>query len=128
MFGEFYCEECHRKWNSGSAWDGAGQMCNECKVMVPPYRLKPLEGNPSSSGSRQHREDQCQMCKQLGKNCKKFTPTHGDIASLDEIPLEEDDMSVITTNSSIFEGDYEEDDIGTSGEESSTPMNSDEDS
>lgn len=41
------------------------------------------------------------MCRQLGHNCKAYVPANDNIALLDEIPLEEDTQSVITTNSSI---------------------------
>ena len=126
MFGHFLCDECHNEWQSGYAWDGAGQECRLCRVMILPHSLKPLKFNSSSGKGQPHREDLCEMCKQLGQSCKSYVPTSDDIAMMDEIPLEEDTQSVITTNSSIVGGGEDDDNDSTSGGDR-TPINSDDD-
>ena len=83
--------------------------------MILPHLLRPLLLNLSHGQGQSHREDLCDMCKQLGRNCKSYVPTDEDIAMVYEIPLEEDTQSVITTNSSVV---GEEDDDYESGSNS----------
>ena len=130
MFGHFHCGQCKNEWRSGYAWDGVGQECRLCRIMVLPYLLKPLQFNPATSNKGQpHRQDLCEMCKQLGHSCKDYKPKGEDVAMMDEIPLEHDTQSVITTNSSIVgdgDGDNDEDTDSTGGGDR-TPVNSDTD-
>ncbi len=127
MFGTFHCDQCHNKWQSGYAWDGVGQDCRSCRIMILPHTLEPLKitGTPVGKG-QPHREDLCEMCKQLGHSCKNYIPTETDIALMEEIPFEEDTQSVITTNSSVVGDDDDNDDHSTSGGDR-TPINSDDD-
>ena len=127
MFGEFFCDDCHHGWKSGSAWDGVGQKCRHCKVMILPHLLRPLEFNLSHGKGQPHREDLCVMCKQLGRNCRSYVPTDEDIAMVNEIPLEEDTQSVITTNSSVVGEDDDDDDSGSNSGGDRIPINSDDD-
>ena len=133
MFGHFYCDECKNGWDSGYAWDGVGQMCRICRIMILPHSLEPLKISTAGRKGQPHREDLCEMCKQLGHSCKRYVATGEDIALLKEIPLEEDTQSVITTNSSTFgdkgddDDDNDDDDGGSTSAGERTPINSDDD-
>jgi len=78
MFGEFYCQHCHRRWSSGVAWQGKGQQCKTCRRMVLPKSLRPLQSqrthNSDDEDRKPHQGNLCQMCQELGFNCRQYNP------------------------------------------------------
>lgn len=42
VFGYFKCPTCRRRWMSGNSWADSGQECEQCEIMVYPYKQKPL--------------------------------------------------------------------------------------
>ena len=115
MFGEFFCGKCVRKWYSGNAWEGKGQQCRECNLMVHPTSLRPLRPSPGYQAKEPHDQARCQMCQELGRNCKEYIPKEDNVAKDGDIPYEEDDdkQSLITDNSSVTEvsSDIEDGDL-----------------
>ena len=105
MFGEFFCGKCVRKWYSGNAWEGKGQQCRVCNLMVHPTSLRPLQPSPGYQAKEPHDQARCQMCQELGHNCKEYIPKEDNVAKDGDIPYEEDDdkQSLITDNSSVTE-------------------------
>ncbi|XP_019851205.1 PREDICTED: uncharacterized protein LOC109581500 [Amphimedon queenslandica] len=105
MFGEFFCKECQRGWKSGNAWEGKGQECNKCNRLVYPSTLCPLRPPKFTPEHREpHDQSRCEMCKELGTNCRTFDSYAGNVASTEELPHEEDEdnLSVITDTSSAL--------------------------
>ena len=115
MFGEFVCGECVHKWYSGNAWEGKGQQCRVCDLMVHPTSLHPLRPSSGYQAKEPHDHARCQMCQELGRNCKEYIPKEDNVAKDGDIPYEEDDdeQSVITDNSSVTEvsSDIEDGDL-----------------
>lgn len=115
MFGEFFCGKCARKWYSGNAWEGKGQQCRGCNSMVHPTSLRPLRPSSGYQAKEPHDQVRCQMCQELGRNCKEYIPKEDNVVKDDDIPYEEDDdeQSVITDNSSVTEvgSDIEDGDL-----------------
>ncbi|KAF7496587.1 Zinc finger CCHC domain-containing protein 24 [Sarcoptes scabiei] len=42
-FGEFLCPSCQRRWMSGDSWANSGQICVKCRIIVYPYKQRPLD-------------------------------------------------------------------------------------
>ena len=114
MFGEFFCEACDNKWFSGNAWENKGQQCFKCGRMIQAKNLRPLQRSLGPRGPP-HREDLCEMCKELGYNCRNYRP----IPSADD---DDDDRSVLSVSS--FSTDSSETSRGF--DEDITPTASDE--
>ena len=38
LYGFFKCWKCQREWGSGNSWEGMGQECHKCKIMIYPYK------------------------------------------------------------------------------------------
>ncbi|XP_019851206.1 PREDICTED: late secretory pathway protein AVL9-like [Amphimedon queenslandica] len=105
MFGEFCCEKCGREWKSGNAWEGKGQECNKCNKMIYPFELSPLKPPEFPYEHRDpHDQNRCEMCKELGRNCRGLSSYAENLASSEELPPEEDEdnLSVITDTSSAL--------------------------
>ena len=94
MFGEFFCSSCQHEWKSGNAWEGKGQQCFTCRRMILPRTLRPLMWSGISRGAP-HREDLCEMCKELGHNCREYNPK----------PIEQDDDDQSVRSFSSFTTD-----------------------
>ena len=105
MFGDFYCTRCNRAWGSGNAWENKGQDCRVCGTLVYPCMLKPLQPRFGRDQSREpHDQERCQMCQELGYNCKGYIPPIDNNAVDDDVDeVDDDDLSVITGNSSVTE-------------------------
>ena len=76
-FGEYKCPKCGRTWSSGNSWEGMGQECMTCRIMVRPHTLRPLKRPDGPENGPPHRSDLCEMCKKLGYNCRSihsYTP------------------------------------------------------
>ena len=108
MFGEFVCHDCNRRWSSGNAWPGMGQQCLRCKEMIQPTTLEPLRPSCGPSGYDPHKQELCEKCQKLGKNCRNQEE--------EEEEEQSDLQSVISENSSVASDD--DDDV--------TPVGSDE--
>ena len=74
MFGQFYCENCQHRWSSGNAWPGKGQKCKTCLRMVLPKSLQPLKPQPHNKDCKPHKRGFCQMCQDLGYDCRDYIP------------------------------------------------------
>ena len=108
MFGEFNCENCGRDWKSSNAWEGKGQECNKCNNLVYPLTLCPLKPPEFPYEHRDpHDQNRCEMCKELGRNCRDINLYAENVASSEELPHEEDEdnLSVITDTSNALEDD-----------------------
>ena len=105
MFGDFCCTRCNRAWGSGNAWENKGQDCRVCGTLVYPCMLKPLQPRFGRDQSREpHDQERCQMCQELGYNCKGYIPPIDNNAVDDDVDeVDNDDLSVITGNSSVTE-------------------------
>lgn len=100
MFGEFTCPKCQRSWKSGNAWEGKGQKCNKCDKLVYPQNLRPLLPRMGEKKSEPHDQERCQMCQELGYNCK-LKPRDNELEIDDDDFDDDDELSVITENSSV---------------------------
>ena len=109
MFGEFFCDECDHKWYSGNAWEGKGQECRQCGRMIHPYSLRPLRPSSGYQAKEPHDQARCQMCQELGHNCKNCVPQDIDLSYEDD-----DEQSLISKDSSVTE-------VSSVREESLTP-------
>lgn len=72
-FGEFRCKHCNRKWMSGNSWANSFQLCKKCQNIVYPQRQRPLErpdGLDVSDQSKEHPQELCEKCQQLGYYCR----------------------------------------------------------
>ncbi|CAH0563910.1 unnamed protein product [Brassicogethes aeneus] len=70
--GEYKCPICNRTWMSGNSWPNMGQKCQQCHINVIPHKQSPRkkpDGPYISVPSREHRQDLCEKCKQLGHIC-----------------------------------------------------------
>eukprot|EP00794_Sanderia_malayensis_P007606 gene7606-8446_t len=82
VYGDFQCPQCKHKWSSGNSWADMGQQCSSCKINVYPYAQKKLQPNPYDSDDdderydsrKPHREDLCEKCKKIGRNCRNAYP------------------------------------------------------
>lgn len=120
LFGEFFCADCSRGWKSGNSWEGKGQECRQCSRLVYPRSLRPLKPPTFTERREPHDQERCQMCKELGQNCKAFNSVKGNVASNEELPEEdEDNLSVITDTSSAIS------DTSSTRERSFSPDNDD---
>ncbi|CAH0550906.1 unnamed protein product [Brassicogethes aeneus] len=57
---------------SGNSWLNMGQQCQQCHINVLPHKQRPLkkpDGLNVSDPSKEHPQDLCQKCKQLGHFC-----------------------------------------------------------
>jgi len=91
MFGEFRCTGCIHTWYSGNAWEGKGQQCLQCKRMILPASLRPLQYQFHNDEDRKpHIQELCEKCQELGYNCREYTPAEDD-----------DDESVFSESSSV---------------------------
>ena len=104
LFGEFFCNNCNRDWKSGNSWEGKGQECKHCDRLVYPHSLRPLQPPKFTLERREpHDQERCQMCKEMGQNCRTVDSYEGDVASNEELPEEdEDNLSVVTDTSSAI--------------------------
>lgn len=78
-FGEFRCKHCNRKWMSGNSWANSFQMCKKCQSIVYPQRQRPLErpdGLDVSDQSKEHPQELCEKCQQLGYYCRAANIVH----------------------------------------------------
>ena len=67
-FGHFCCKKCDNKWQSAHSYYAYYQQCKKCKNDIYPFILQELEkGN--SDGDKQHEQDLCGKCKELGYSC-----------------------------------------------------------
>ena len=104
MFGEFRCTRCNRTWSSGYAWEDKGQDCRVCGTLVYPCMLRPLRPRLGDQSRQPHDQERCQMCQELGYNCKSYTPPiDNNVVDEDVDEVDDDDLSVITGNSSVTE-------------------------
>ncbi|XP_076063242.1 zinc finger CCHC domain-containing protein 24-like [Oratosquilla oratoria] len=75
-FGEFRCPECKRVWFSANAWEGYGQKCQKCDIMVQPSSLRPLEKSEDKMDkidiSKRHPQELCEKCKVKGTFCGSY--------------------------------------------------------
>lgn len=72
-FGEFKCKQCHRKWMSGNSWADCFQLCKKCQNIVYPHKQRSLErpdGLDVSDQSKEHPQNLCGKCRQLGYYCR----------------------------------------------------------
>lgn len=78
VYGDFRCPKCNKTWSSGNSWADMGQECKTCRINVYPYAQKPLEPRIKSDSDdderydsgKPHRQDLCEKCKKLGRNCR----------------------------------------------------------
>ena len=88
--------------------------------MVYPTYIRPLLHGGSHYSMKQHLTEYCQKCKELGRDCRNYTPP--------EDPLEEDDDSVedIPDDVSVRSDASVDDELDDEGDRQ-TPVPSDED-
>ncbi len=84
MFGEFRCKHCNREWFSGNAWKGKGQECLRCGRMCLPQSLRPLLHQVPDEPHKPHLQHRCQMCKELGRNCRDVSAVRSEEVADDE--------------------------------------------
>jgi len=76
QFGYFKCL-CGHSWESGQVWEGKRQTCKKCNRDIHPQDTTPLQGSEYNGGLDNHNphiEELCEMCNELGYNCKSFSP------------------------------------------------------
>ena len=77
--------------------------------------IQPLRPSSGYQAKEPHDRARCQMCQELGRNCKEYIPKEDNVVAEGDIPYEEDDdeQSVITDNSSVTEvgSDIEDGDL-----------------
>ena len=66
--------------------------------MLHPSNLRPLEPRPGYQAKEPHDQARCQMCQELGRNCKNYVPQGIDLSYEDD-----DKQNIITENSSVTE-------------------------
>ena len=69
-----FCEVCDNKRFIGNAWENKRQKCFKCERMIQAKNLRPLQRTLGPQGPP-HREDLCEMCKELGYNCRNYHST-----------------------------------------------------
>ena len=73
-FGEYFCPTCNKTWMSGNSWANAGQLCRGCGFNVYPHKQRPLEkpdGLDCSDLRKEHPQELCQKCRELGTYCRR---------------------------------------------------------
>lgn len=69
-FGYFYCRRCKISWHSAHSWANTAQMCENCVMMIYPYRQFCLEDFKANiEDEKPHSISNCQMCKRLDGDC-----------------------------------------------------------
>ncbi len=98
MFGEFYCTQCKWNWFSAYAWKGKWQKCHRCGEKCKPISLTPLlppRYNPDEPHvQKPHRQDLCEVCKELGGNCKDVSEVMSEEVTWQMNDDDHDDESV----------------------------------
>ena len=75
-FGFFKCDKCAKEWPSAYTWVGKYQECRNCRNKVYAHSIQPLKpGGGSGPYQKPHQQELCQKCRELGFNCKSYTPS-----------------------------------------------------
>ena len=72
LYGHFKCEHCYRTWTSAYSYRGYGQKCMKCGVDTLYHRPHLISYHKYGSGrDKEHRQEFCEKCEEMGQNCKK---------------------------------------------------------
>lgn len=71
FFGHFTCKRCDSTWTSGNCWQGYRLLCCRCEVYKWPFKVYHKEQSGGKGHGKPHREDLCERCQDLGRNCRQ---------------------------------------------------------
>jgi uncharacterized C2H2 Zn-finger protein len=71
-YGYYQCK-CGKQWESANSWANTYQTCKRCDKKVYPYKQTELLVSENNASKKEHPQELCQKCMQLGYYCREYT-------------------------------------------------------